>query len=66
MHGGRLLRVTVGGVSTWPSGETFCYMGMIIPFIDIIFDLGFIRRSRLVDCGVTGWLDSDVEPLWHC
>ena len=39
-----MLRVTVGGVSTWHRAETFCDMGMIFPHMDSISDLGFIRR----------------------
>ena len=64
LHGGRLIRLSVGGISTWHSAETFCHMGMLwVPFMNIISDLGCIRRSCLVGCGVTNWLDGVVGPL---
>ena len=36
LQGGRLLRVTVGGISTWHNAGTFCHMGISITFMDMI------------------------------
>ncbi len=64
LHGGRLLRVTVGGVSTWHSAETFCYMGMITPFMGMIIpalgitipDMGMIIPALGMTVSDTGMI----------